>query len=74
MRKIIGWVLMVASFVLWGAIALVPLLDVSTATAASMAVGMLVASELIFLASLALLGKDTVRGLMKRFRRRSPLS
>jgi hypothetical protein len=71
---LIGWVLMAASFVVWGAIALVPLLDVSTATAASVAVGMLVASEVIFLVSIALLGKDTVRALMQRFRRRSPLS
>lgn len=74
MRKIAGWVLMVASFVIWGAIALVPLFDVSTAMAASVAVGMLVASELIFLVSLALLGKEAVRKFTERFRRRSPLS
>jgi hypothetical protein len=74
MRALIGWILMVASFVVWGAIALVPLLEVPTAMAASVAVGMLIASEVIFLVSIALLGKDTVRRLMQRFRRRSPLS
>lgn len=58
MRRLIGYVLFVYSWIAWAAIAALPFLGLSLATAAAAGTALLVSGEVAFVASLALLGPE----------------
>lgn len=58
MKKAIGYFLLVLSFITWGAIALVPFLDLSIGKATAYTTGLLIIGEIAFFLSMVLLGKD----------------
>jgi hypothetical protein len=58
MKKTFGYGLVVVSFVVWGAIPLVPLLGIPFETAAGISTGMLISSEVLWYVALLLLGKE----------------
>ena len=59
MKKIIGYILLVLSFVFWAVIALLPFLELSKGQIAGATTSLIIAGEGAFLASIALLGKET---------------
>ncbi len=58
LKKTIGYVLLVLSFVPWALIALLPFLDLSTGQIAGATTILIIAAELAFFAAIALLGKE----------------
>ena len=58
MKKTIGYILFVLSFVPWAVIALLPFLDLSKGQIAGAATILIIAGQVAFLASIALLGKE----------------
>jgi hypothetical protein len=57
MKKIIGNILFVASFIAWAAIAMLPLLSLSIEMAAAITMVLIVFGDIAFVLSIALLGK-----------------
>ena len=64
MKKAIGYSLFVLSFITWGAIALVPFLDLSIGMATASTTGLFIIGEIAFFLSMVLLGKE----FLMRFR------
>ena len=60
MKKAIGYSLFVLSFITWGAIAVVPFLDISIGMATAYTTGLLITGEIAFFLSMVLLGKEFV--------------
>ena len=58
MTKVVGYFLLVFSFLTWGAIALIPFFDVTAGKAAAIATGLVISGEGAFVLSIALLGKE----------------
>ena len=58
MRKAVGYLLLVMSFITWGAIAIIPFLDFSMGMKTAFTTGLLIIGEVAFFFSLVLLGKD----------------
>ena len=58
MNKIIGYCCLVLSFVAWGIIVVIPFIDISVGEIAAVITFLVIAGEVLFLASAALLGKD----------------
>ena len=58
MKKTIGYILLVLSFVFWAVIALLPFLELSKGQIAGATTFLIIAGEVAFLASIALLGKE----------------
>ena len=58
MKKIIGNILFVASFIAWAAIAMLPLLSLSIEMVAAITMVLIVFGEIAFVLSIALLGKE----------------
>ncbi len=58
MKKLIGNILFVASFIAWAAIAMLPLLSLSIEMAAAITMVLIVFGEIAFVLSIALLGKE----------------
>jgi len=58
MKKVIGYMLLVTSFIVWGAIAALPFMDLSMAMMTAWTTGLFIAGEVAFVASMFLLGKD----------------
>lgn len=58
MKKIIGYIFLVLSFVAWGIITVLPFLDISNGEIAATTTALIISGELLFLASIALLGKE----------------
>jgi hypothetical protein len=65
MKKAIGYCLLVLSFITWGAIALVPFLDLSIGIATAYTTGLLIIGEIAFFLSMVLLGKDFLMKIKK---------
>lgn len=74
MKRPLGYVFMVISFLLWGAVFASPFLDVSVAQAAGIAGGLYALSYVTFFVAILLLGKEAWIKLksffLKRFLRR----
>lgn len=68
MKKALGYVLMVLSFLPWAGIAALPFLDVSVGTAAGITTGLIVTGEVLFFAGLALVGKEAWEKIKAVFR------
>jgi len=58
MKKTVGYILLVLSFVSWAVIVLLPFLDLSKGQIAGVTTILIIAGEIAFLASIALLGKE----------------
>ncbi|PID44470.1 MAG: hypothetical protein CSB47_11105 [Proteobacteria bacterium] len=58
MKKTLGYILFILSFVAWGVIALLPFLDITKVQVASFTTLLLIAGEVFFWLSLVLLGKE----------------
>lgn len=58
MKKIIGYILFILSFVAWGVIAVLPFLDITKVQVASFTTILLILGEVFFWLSLVLLGKE----------------
>jgi hypothetical protein len=65
MKKAIGYSLFVLSFITWGAIAVVPFLDVSIGMATAYTTGLVIIGEIAFFLSMILLGKDFLMKIKK---------
>jgi len=58
MKKLIGFGLLITSFIMWGGVAVLPFLMTSSALPWSLIPSVAMVSEGIFLISIGLLGKD----------------
>ena len=63
MKKIIGYIFFVASFVAWAAIAILPFLNLSIEMVAAVTTILIVGGEVAFILSIALLGKEFLEKL-----------
>lgn len=70
MKKTLGYLLLVVSCITWTSIFLMPFLDISKAQVAAATATLIVASEGLFLAALALLGKDVWLKIKSLFSRK----
>lgn len=70
MKKVFGYVLLVLSFLAWGAIAALPLLDISIGTAAAITTALVIGGEASFFLALALLGREAWEKMKSVFRRK----
>jgi hypothetical protein len=66
MKNVIGYLLFVLSFMAWVAIAILPFLNLSIEMAAAIKTALIVAGEIAFVLSIALLGKEFL-GKIKSF-------
>ena len=66
MKKVIGYFLIVLSFMAWAAIAIQPFLNLSIEKSAAITTALIVGGEIAFFLSIALLGKEFL-GKIKRF-------
>ena len=69
MKKIIGYIFFVASFVAWAAIAILPFLNLSVEMVAAVTTILIVGAEVAFILSIALLGKEFLEKLKIFFRK-----
>lgn len=69
-KKVIGYVLVVFSFVVWVAILTLPLFDISLGEGAALTTALIVAGEASFFVGIALLGKEAWAKLKAIFKRR----
>jgi hypothetical protein len=58
MKKIIGYILFVISFLVWAAIAILPFFDLSIAMASAITTALIISGEIAFYVSIVLLGKE----------------
>ncbi|MEH6628780.1 MAG: transporter suffix domain-containing protein [Motiliproteus sp.] len=68
MKKTIGYVLLVLSFVPWGLIAVLPFLELSKTEIAGATTILIVTAEVTFVAAIALLGKEAWAHIKARFK------
>lgn len=71
MKKIIGYVLFIWSFLAWGATFAVPFLELQTAHAVAVVSGLIISAEVAFVLSIALLGKDVWKSVKAFFQSKS---
>lgn len=69
MKKVIGYILLILSFLAWGLIALLPFIELSKAQIAGATAGLVIAAEVLFWLSILLLGKE-VWGEIKSYLKR----
>jgi hypothetical protein len=70
MKKAFGYVLLVLSFLAWGAIAALPLLDISIGTAAAITTALVIGGEASFFLAIALLGRGVWEKMKSVFRKK----
>jgi hypothetical protein len=58
LKKAFGYLFLVLSFVAWGIIAALPFMDISNGEMATISTGLIISGELLFIAAIALLGKE----------------
>jgi hypothetical protein len=58
MKKVFGYLLFILSFVVWGLVALLPILELSKGEIATATTLLIISGEVSFLAAIALLGKE----------------
>lgn len=68
-KKIAGCALLALSVVAWGAIAALPLLDLSPGVALAWTSGLLIGGEIAFLAGIAVLGREAWQKIKSIFGR-----
>ncbi len=68
MKKTIGYILLGFSFVPWAVIALLPFLEMSKGQIAGATTILVIAAEVAFIVSIALLGKETWERIKAIFR------
>lgn len=71
MKKIIGYVLFIWSFLAWGATFAVPFIGLQTAHAVAVATGLIISAEVAFVLSIVLLGKDIWKSVKAFFQSKS---
>ena len=69
MKKIAGYICLVLSFAVWGVIALLPFIDISKGEVAAATTFLIISGEVLFLFSIALLGKDAWEHIKAMFKR-----
>lgn len=69
MRKIIGYVFLAFSLLAWAAIALLPFMDISKAQIVGATTFLIITGELLFWASIVLLGKEVWEKIKSKFKR-----
>jgi hypothetical protein len=57
LKKILGYICLILSFATWGIIAALPFIDISKGEVAAATTILIISGEVLFLISLALLGK-----------------
>ncbi len=70
MKKTFAYALLALSVLAWGAIALLPFLDISIGKAAAITTALLIAGEVSFFVGVALLGKEAWEKVKSVFRRK----
>ena len=70
MKKIAGYICLVLSFAVWGVIALLPFIDISKGEVAAATTFLIISGEVLFLVSIALLGKDAWEHIKAIFKRK----
>ncbi|MDP8163212.1 transporter suffix domain-containing protein [Pasteurella skyensis] len=73
MKKTLGYLLFVLSFVAWGVIALLPFLEITKVQIASFTTMLIIAGEVFFWLSLLFLGKDFISKIKVFFTRKKDL-
>jgi len=58
MKKTFGYLFLVLSFVVWGIIAALPFMDINGGEMAATTTTLIISGEVLFLVSIALLGKE----------------
>jgi len=69
LKKVLGYICLVLSFVVWGIIAALPFMDISKGEVAAATTGLIISGEVLFILSIALLGKEVwekIKGIFKR--------
>ncbi len=69
MKKVIGYILFVASFMAWAAIAILPFLSLSMEKVAAVTTILIIGGEVAFFSSIALLGKEFLEKFKTLFRK-----
>jgi hypothetical protein len=70
MKKVLAYVLLALSVLAWGAIAALPLLDISIATTAALTTALLVGGEISFFIGVTLLGKEAWEKMKSVFKKK----
>ena len=70
MKKVFGCVLLALSVLAWGAIAALPLLNISIGTTAALTTGLLIGGEISFFVGVALLGKEAWEKIKSVFKKK----
>ena len=70
MKKVFGYVLLALSVLAWGAIAALPLLNISIGTTAALTAGLLIGGEISFFVGVALLGKEAWEKIKSVFKKK----
>jgi len=73
LKKVLGYICLFLSFVTWGVIAILPFLDISKGEVAAATTFLIISGEVLFLVSLALLGKEVwhkIKGIFTRNKKR----
>jgi hypothetical protein len=71
MKKILGYVLLIWSFVAWGATFAVPFIGLQTADAVAVVTGLIISAEVAFILSIMLLGKAVWKSVKAFFQSKS---
>jgi len=70
MTKLIGYIILGISIVLWLAIPVVPFLGFSVGKAAGITTGLIIAGEITFYLSIFLIGKEFLVKIKNKFKRK----
>jgi hypothetical protein len=73
MTKLIGYIILGISIVLWLAIPVVPFLGFSVGKIAGITTGLIIAGEITFYLSIFLIGKEFLVKLKNKFKRKKDL-
>jgi hypothetical protein len=69
LKKVAGYICLVLSFAVWGVIALLPFVDISKGEVAAVTTFLIISGEVLFLVSIALLGKEAWEHIKAIFKR-----
>ncbi|NQZ53303.1 MAG: transporter suffix domain-containing protein [Piscirickettsiaceae bacterium] len=70
MKKMFGYLFLILSFVTWGVVVLLPFIDISKGQVAGITTALIVTGEVLFLVSIALLGKEAWEHIKAIFKRK----
>jgi hypothetical protein len=70
MKKMFGYLFLILSFVPWGVVAILPFVDISKGQVAGITTALIIAGQVLFLISIALLGKDVWERIKAIFKRK----